>query len=105
MYLISGGAPRSVASTSLAVDRPERTYEREEPPPKILADLGTAIRGRRRELGLAQDVCAERAGVNRTYLSDVEAGKRNVSLLNIEKIARALDLEPWQLLKLAREKP
>ena len=87
------------------MNEPERRYEQEEAPPKILADLGAAIREHRRELGLAQDVLAERAGVNRTYLSDVEAGKRNVALLNIEKIARALNLEPWQLLKRAREKP
>ena len=87
----------------MAVDRPN--HEREDAPPEILSALGMAVRDRRRELGLAQDVLAERAGVNRTYLSGVEAGKHNVAMLNVEKIARALDLEPWQLLKRAREKP
>jgi transcriptional regulator with XRE-family HTH domain len=39
------------------------------------------------------------AGINRTYVSSVERCERNVSIDNIEKIARALKTEVWKLLK------
>ena len=48
--------------------------------------FGFAVRLRRGALGLTQEELAERAGIHRTYLSDVERGARNVSLVNVEKI-------------------
>lgn len=54
--------------------------------------FGTAVKFRREELGLNQEELAERAGIHRTYLSDVERGTRNLSLLNIERIAKALSM-------------
>ena len=54
--------------------------------------FGDAVRGRREELGLTQEDLAHNAGLHRTYLSDIERGTRNVSLVNIELLARALDL-------------
>ena len=59
---------------------------------------------RRGELSLSQEELAARAGLHRTYLADVERGSRNVSLLNIEKIARALELSLAALFSLAEEK-
>ena len=45
---------------------------------------------RREEMGLTQEDLAEKARIHRTYLSDVERGTRNLSLVNIERLAVAL---------------
>ncbi len=50
--------------------------------------FGFAVKLRREELGLTQEELAESAGIHRTYLSDIERGMRNASLLNIERLAR-----------------
>lgn len=55
-------------------------------------NFGTTIKAKRSELGLSQEDLAERAGLHRTYISDVERGTRNLSLESIEKLARALEL-------------
>ena len=47
---------------------------------------------RREELELTQEDLADKAGIHRTYLSDVERGTRNVSLVNVERLAAALDM-------------
>ena len=52
--------------------------------------FGDAVKSRREELGLTQEELAEQAGIHRTYLSDVERGGRNLSLVNIERLAAAL---------------
>ncbi len=44
------------------------------------------------EMDLSQETLAERADLHRTYIADIERGVRNVSLKNIGKLARALDL-------------
>jgi transcriptional regulator with XRE-family HTH domain len=54
--------------------------------------FGLAIKQRRHELGISQEGLAERAGLHRTYIGDIERGARNLSLENIEKIAKALDV-------------
>lgn len=54
--------------------------------------FGYAVRVRREELGLIQEDLAEKAGIHRTYLSDIERGSRNVSIVNIERLAAALEL-------------
>ena len=60
--------------------------------PDVRERFGTAVKFRREELGLTQEDLAEKAGIHRTYLSDIERGTRNVSLVNIERVAAALDL-------------
>ncbi len=55
-------------------------------------------------LGLSQEAFAEKADLHRTYIADIERGKRNVSLRNIEKIARALNLSVAELMVLVVEK-
>jgi transcriptional regulator with XRE-family HTH domain len=62
--------------------------------------FGDAVRGRREELELTQEELAERAHLHRTYLSDIERGSRNVSLINIERMAAALDLPISELFRL-----
>ncbi|WP_088893811.1 helix-turn-helix domain-containing protein [Leptolyngbya ohadii] len=54
--------------------------------------FGRAIRRRRRELDLSQEELAERAELNRTYLSDIERGEVNPSLEIIDKLANALGI-------------
>ncbi|HWB59506.1 MAG TPA: response regulator [Chthoniobacteraceae bacterium] len=54
--------------------------------------LGTAIRNKRNELGFSQEELADRAGLHRTYISDIERGARNLSLESIDKLAQALKI-------------
>lgn len=54
--------------------------------------FGSAVRARRKELGLSMDELAQRAGIHRTYLNEAELGKRNVALENVERLAKALGL-------------
>lgn len=65
--------------------------------------FGFAVKVRRDELGLTQEELAERAKIHRTYLSDIERGSRNVSLLNIELLAKALDMPLSQLFLLVEQ--
>lgn len=58
----------------------------------ILFLFGQVIRGLRQEKNISQEAFADMCGLHRTYISDVELGKRNVSLENIEKMANALDI-------------
>jgi transcriptional regulator with XRE-family HTH domain len=48
---------------------------------------------------LSQEALAHECGINRTYLSAVERSERNVSIDNIGRIAKGLDVEAWTLLK------
>jgi len=52
----------------------------------------------RNKLGLNQEQLAEEAGLHRTYIGSIERAERNVSIDNIEKLARALKVEPKDLL-------
>ena len=67
----------------------------------IQVNLGIAIKELRNELGLSQEKFALSIGMDRTYLASVEAGKRNLSLANIEKIAEGLDKSISDLFLLA----
>jgi DNA-binding XRE family transcriptional regulator len=58
--------------------------------PDIRIRFGRAIRRIREEQKINQEEAAKRCGLHRTYYSGVERGVRNVSLVNIEKIARGL---------------
>lgn len=64
----------------------------------IRVRFGAAVRERRRGLGLSQEQLGFRAGLHATYVSGVERGRRNVSLVNVGKLAGALDLLPSELL-------
>ena len=59
-------------------------------PLDIRIRFGRAIRSVREEQRINQKEAAERCGLHRTYYSGVERGIRNVSLVNIEKIAKGL---------------
>jgi transcriptional regulator with XRE-family HTH domain len=59
-------------------------------PVDIRIRFGRAIRRIREEQQINQEEAAERCGLHRTYYSGIERGVRNVSLLNIEKVAKGL---------------
>ncbi len=59
--------------------------------------FGEAVRRYRQMKEISQEEFAEMCGLHRTYISDIELGKRNVSLENIEKIANALNISISQL--------
>lgn len=67
--------------------------------PDIRERFGFAVKARREALGLTQEDLAEKARIHRTYLSDVERGTRNLSLVNIERLAAALDLSISELFR------
>lgn len=62
-----------------------------------LVAFGKAVRGRRTALGLSQEELAERSELHRTYISGIERGERNVGILNVYKLARALGTSPADL--------
>ncbi len=57
------------------------------------------IRLKRVEKGWSQERLALECELDRTYVSSVERSRWNVALSNIERLARALNVEPWTLLK------
>ncbi|MDZ4690248.1 helix-turn-helix transcriptional regulator [Terricaulis sp.] len=61
--------------------------------------LATNLRLLRNEKGWSQEDLAAEAGLHRTFVGAVERAERNISLDNIEKLAGALRVEPWTLLK------
>ncbi|MFM9964865.1 MAG: helix-turn-helix domain-containing protein [Planctomycetaceae bacterium] len=65
--------------------------------PEPLLILGAAIRSQREKLGLSQETLAVRCGFDRTYISMLERGKRNPSLLNLMKLATGLETSVSQL--------
>jgi transcriptional regulator with XRE-family HTH domain len=66
---------------------------------KIYKIVGQKVRNRRKQLGLTQERLAQISGLHRTYIAGIEAGRRNISLKNLEKLARALKIAPDDLLK------
>ncbi len=57
----------------------------------IKAEYGKKVREIRKSNGVSQESLAELAGLDRTYISDIENGKRNVSIETIFKIAGGLE--------------
>ena len=57
-----------------------------------LHKLGLTVRQYRLALGLSQEKLAEQTGLHRTYIGGIERGERNVSVKNLLKVARALDV-------------
>lgn len=57
---------------------------------KIL--VGKRVKELRNKLGVSQEELADLAGLDRTYITSVESGRRNISIVNIEKLAKALNV-------------
>ncbi len=60
--------------------------------------VGKNVRGYRNRMGISQEDFADIVGLHRTYITQIEQGKRNVSILNIFKIAEAIGIKPHLLL-------
>jgi len=67
--------------------------------PNPKSKFGKRVQQLRTAEGLSQEKLALEADLDRTYLGSVERGERNISLLNIIKIADALNIEPSELFK------
>lgn len=60
--------------------------------------FGQRVRARRIELGLSQEALARKAGLHRTYVGSLERGERNVALINIVRLGKALGVDPGDLI-------
>ena len=63
----------------------------------IVRVFGTNLKKYRSRMGLSQEKFAEKCGLHRTYISDIECFRRSISLENIERIAEALEIEKYLL--------
>jgi len=63
----------------------------------VLLRFGQRVREKRTALGLSQEAFADKCKLDRTYISGIERGKRNISLRNIAAIAKALDITVSEL--------
>ena len=68
-------------------------------PPDIRIRFGRALRRRREKLGASQEAFADMCELDRSYVGGIERGERNVALVNIEKIAKALKIPIAQLFR------
>lgn len=68
---------------------------------EVLVDLGVAIRSARTDLGLSQEVLAVDAELDRSYVGGIERGEHNLTLINLQKLAAALNIKPSKLLQMA----
>lgn len=65
----------------------------------ITDKIGNRIRELRNQMGLSQEKFAQKIGMDRTYFASVELDKRNISIVNIEKIANGLDVSLSEFFK------
>jgi transcriptional regulator with XRE-family HTH domain len=65
----------------------------------IAQKLGVRIKKLRTEKGLSQEGLAFEADLHRTYISHVERGSRNITIQGLCKIAKGLEIEPFEILK------
>jgi transcriptional regulator with XRE-family HTH domain len=69
----------------------------------IKRQFGCRLRELRKQRELSQEQLATAAGIDRTYVSGCERGNRNISLVNVGKLARALGVDPAVLLTASEE--
>lgn len=67
---------------------------------ETLQKFGERVREERLKKGLSQETLAEKAGVHRTYIGMIERAEKNITLINIEKIAKALEIPLNELMNL-----
>jgi transcriptional regulator with XRE-family HTH domain len=70
---------------------------------ELLSQLGEVVRKRRLSLDLSQEELAARAGVHRTYLSDIERGARNITITVLTRLAEALEVRVSRLFRLTEQ--
>lgn len=65
----------------------------------ILIKFGEKVRETRKEKGLSQEELAHKADLHRTYIGMIERAEKNITLINIEKVANALEVDIIKLLE------
>lgn len=65
---------------------------------QIQQRFGARVREKRKLKGISQETLALLSGLDRTYIGGVERGERNISLINIYKIAEALNISPREFM-------
>jgi transcriptional regulator with XRE-family HTH domain len=68
---------------------------------KKLTRLGLAIRQKRKEVALSQEALAQRSGIERSNMGKIERGENNLSILNLVRIAEALNCQAATILAIA----
>jgi transcriptional regulator with XRE-family HTH domain len=79
-----------------------RLKQLDDTPARVL--FGIALRSAREQQQLSQEALAERAGLHRTYIGQVERGERNISIDNLEHLAHAVGLKLWEMLRPVHER-
>ena len=64
----------------------------------VLVGLGERIRKLRKKRGWTQEIMAEKIGMDRSFIADLERGKRNITILNLVVLAQGFDITLSQLL-------
>lgn len=80
---------------------PKKTTKKPLPFPAERKRLGAVLQERRKAMDLTQEALGFEIDMDRTYISDIETGKRNPSLVNILKICKALKMSAAELFKAA----
>jgi transcriptional regulator with XRE-family HTH domain len=70
-----------------------------KPEARIKGEFGKAVRKFRTATGISQEALADLAGIHRTYVGDVERGERNISLVNMMRVASALRVHLSQIVQ------
>lgn len=70
----------------------------------LLLNLGSVVKSQREQLGITQEELARRAGLHRTYITDVEGGKRNITIESMLKLASALNVSIADIFSKAEKK-
>ncbi|MCH8040685.1 MAG: helix-turn-helix transcriptional regulator [Nitrospinae bacterium] len=67
--------------------------------PPLLVRFGNKVRMERKKRGISQEHLAESSGISRVYCGQIERGEKNITLMNIERIAQALKMKTETLMK------
>lgn len=71
----------------------------------LIRGISLTVRKRREQLDMSQSALGQASGLHRSYIGDLERGARNISVINLSRIAAALKLTPHRLLKIASIAP
>ncbi|WP_428146030.1 helix-turn-helix domain-containing protein [Delftia acidovorans] len=65
----------------------------------MLLAFGSAVRRFRKDRGWSQEAFADECGIDRSYMGGVERGERNIAMVNIDRVIKALDMQPSEFFK------